>query len=163
MVSRPESNVCTMRCESCSLSGDSRLQYLSQQYPPPLLSVQTGSLTFPQDASPSSRWATTCWWSPSSWIRRIPTRCRTYRVGCPAVPRLASHSCLARRTPGKDEHCAHARRERAGCWAAGEAYSNHTNTTNPHRGLINAPPYLFLFLQTTFFTIHLQSKRPDIY
>ena len=25
------------------------------------------------------------------------------------------------------------------------------------------PPYLFCFLQTTFFTIHLLSNRPDIY
>ena len=35
---------------------------------------------------------------------------------------------------------------------------------NPHLGLINAapPPYLFVFFQTTFFTIHLLSKRPDI-
>ena len=35
---------------------------------------------------------------------------------------------------------------------------------NPHLGLINAPPPLFLFfLQTTFFTIHLLSKRSEIY
>ena len=33
---------------------------------------------------------------------------------------------------------------------------------NPHLGLIKAPP-LFVFLATTFFTIHLLSKRPDMY
>ena len=34
---------------------------------------------------------------------------------------------------------------------------------NPHLGLINAPPPYFVFLQTTFFTIHLLSTRPEIY
>ena len=34
---------------------------------------------------------------------------------------------------------------------------------NRHLGLINAPPLFVFFLQTTFFTIHLLSKRPEIY
>ena len=34
---------------------------------------------------------------------------------------------------------------------------------NPHLGLINAPPLILFFLQTTCFTIILLSKRPDIY
>ena len=34
---------------------------------------------------------------------------------------------------------------------------------NPHLGLINTPPLFVVFLQTTFFTIHLLSKRPEIY
>ena len=34
---------------------------------------------------------------------------------------------------------------------------------NPHLGLINAPPLICLFLQTTSLTIDLLSKRPDIY
>ena len=34
---------------------------------------------------------------------------------------------------------------------------------NPHLGLINVPPLLFVPLKTTFVTIHLLSKRPDIY
>ena len=39
-----------------------------------------------------------------------------------------------------------------------------TITYNPHLVLINAPPpYSCFFLQTTFFNIHLLSKRPDIY
>ena len=34
---------------------------------------------------------------------------------------------------------------------------------NLHLGLINAPPLIcFVFLQTTFFTIHLLSKWPSI-
>ena len=35
-------------------------------------------------------------------------------------------------------------------------------TYNRHLGLINAPLF-FCFLQTTFFTIHLLSKRPEVY
>ena len=34
---------------------------------------------------------------------------------------------------------------------------------NPHLGLINVPPLMLFSLKTTFFTIHLLSKRPDIY
>ena len=34
---------------------------------------------------------------------------------------------------------------------------------NRHLGLINAPPLYLFFLQTTFFTIHLLSKGPDIH
>ena len=40
----------------------------------------------------------------------------------------------------------------------------HIRICNPHLGLINAsPPLIFVFLQTTFLTIHLLSKRPEIY
>ena len=34
---------------------------------------------------------------------------------------------------------------------------------NRHLGLINAPPLIVVFLQTTSFTIDLLSKRPEIY
>ena len=34
---------------------------------------------------------------------------------------------------------------------------------NPHLGLINAPPLFVFPLKTTIVTIHLLSKRPDIY
>ena len=35
---------------------------------------------------------------------------------------------------------------------------------NPHLGLINAPPPLIVvFLQTTFFTLHLLSTKTEIY
>ena len=34
---------------------------------------------------------------------------------------------------------------------------------NRHLGLINTPPLFVLFLQATFFTIHVLSKRPYIY
>ena len=40
------------------------------------------------------------------------------------------------------------------------AYYYYRN--NRHLGLITAP-LIFIFLRTTFFTIHLLSKRPEIY
>ena len=39
----------------------------------------------------------------------------------------------------------------------------YTYTYNLHLGLINAPPSFVFFPKTTFFTIHLLSKRLDIY
>ena len=39
----------------------------------------------------------------------------------------------------------------------------YTYIYNRHLGLINAPPLFLLFLQTTFFTIHILSKRPEVY
>ena len=42
------------------------------------------------------------------------------------------------------------------------AFSNNS-TYNLHLGLINAPPLYCFFFQATFFSIHLLSKRPDIY
>ena len=45
-----------------------------------------------------------------------------------------------------------------------QTHTHKDLVNNPHLGLINGPPPLFVFpLKTTFFTIHLLSKRPDIY
>ena len=42
-------------------------------------------------------------------------------------------------------------------------YNIYIYIYNRHLGLINAPPLCCLFLQTAFFTLHLLSKRPEMY